>query len=555
MGATSLNGVSTLPYVITQSCCNDASCAAVCPADCIHPTVHDPDFQTSEALYIDPDACIECGACVEQCPVDAIVPHDRLRPDQRIFLELSTDYYKTRPAPADHPEPRYRTRSRVDCHGIRVAVVGTGPAGMYTVWALLEYPGIEIDLYDAALTPYGLIRNGVAPDHPATKAVTTMFDRAARRPNVHMHLGVRVGRDISNAELLAHHSAVVYATGAAGERRTGIPGSNLAGVHTATEFVGWYNGNPSHSTRPFDLSGRRAVVVGNGNVALDVARVLLGDPATLAATDIADHALDALSHSNIREVVLLGRRGPAQAAYTRAEFAALGHIPGLQLSTVEADGPADTPAERSKAALAQRFAHGTATPGANRRIVSRYLVSPVRYAGNGRVQEVHIAHNTLYRTESGDLRPRTGGTTEVIDADLVLESVGYRADSIDDVPFDPVHSVIPNRRGRVVDADGNPVEGMYVTGWAKRGPSGVIGTNRACAAETVDRLIEDVIDGTVRPAVDRTSLVDMLTERRPDALTHAAWARIDAAERLAGQVHGRPRRKFTDIDELRRAAD
>lgn len=554
-----------MPYVITQSCCNDASCTAVCPVDCIHPRLDDAAFSTTESLYIDPDACIDCGACVEQCPVDAIVADDRLTAPQQRYLEISAAYFTARPTPSAPPRGVPATPS-ADLTGLRVAVVGTGPAAMYAVWDLLEHRGVEIELYDRALTPYGLIRSGVAPDHPSTKAVLTTFERAARRPNVRMHLGIEIGTHLTNADLLAHHSAVIYATGAAGDRPSDVPGADLPGVHSATEFVAWYNGRPESADRAFDLSCERAVVVGNGNVAVDVARILLTDPEVLARTDIADHALEALRTSRIREVVILGRRGPAQAAYTNPELLALRELDGVDIVVDAAEAEPDPlsaeylaapdaePAARLKARLARELSNRAPT-GAAKRLVLRFLTSPVRFDGAGAVSAVHVARNTLVRAEDGALRAMAGGELDPIDAGLVLQSIGYRGHPVPGVPFDVARGVIPNAAGRVLsEPDGTPVPRMYATGWIKRGPTGVIGTNKRCSRETVACLLEDAAAGLLPTAPDRAALDDLLRERQPAALGYPGWSRIDVAERLAGRRADRPRVKFTTVDALLGAA-
>jgi ferredoxin--NADP+ reductase len=555
-----------VPYVITQSCCNDASCTAVCPVDCIHPRIDDAAFTTAESLYIDPEACIDCGACVEQCPVDAIVADDVLSAAQQRYLDISTAYFAARPAPVTAHRPPIARPAR-DLTGIRVAVVGTGPAAMYAVWELLEHRGVEVDLYDRALTPYGLIRAGVAPDHAATKAVTTIFERAARKRNVNMHLGVEVGTHVTNDDLLAHHSAVIYATGAARDRGSRVSGEHLAGVHSAIEFVGWYNGHPEYTDRTFDLSSERAVIIGNGNVAIDVARILLTDPARLATTDIADHALAALGRSKVREVVVLGRRGPAQAAYTNPELMALLDLPDVdvvvdpleavldELTREELDRPWAEPAMRTKVLLAQELSARVAT-GAAKRIVFRYLTSPVRFDGDDAVSSVRVARNALVRSEDGSVRAELGPESDTVAAGLVFQSVGYRGREVAGVPFDETRSTIPNDAGRVLTRpDGPVVPRLYVTGWIKRGPSGVIGTNKRCARETVTNLLEDAANGQLPAAGDRADLVDLLSRCAPGALGYDDWLRIDVAERLAGRASSRPRVKFTDVDALRLAAE
>jgi ferredoxin--NADP+ reductase len=550
-----------MTFVITQSCCNDASCTAVCPVNCIHPTIDEPAFTTAESLYIDPETCIDCGRCVEECPVDAIVADDELADTQRRYLDIGAAYFQFRPhAGGDHRSAVMRTGA--DLTGIRVAVVGTGPAAMYAVWELLEHRGVQIEMYDRSVAPFGLIRTGVAPDHQSTKSVLGLFERAAHKPNVTMHLGVEVGRHITHDELCETHSAVIYATGAAADRVTAVPGEDLAGVHSATEFVGWYNGNPDHADAAFDLSGERAVIIGNGNVALDVARILLADPARLAQTDITDHALAALQRSNIHEVVILGRRGPAQAAYTNPELLALLDLPGVDvraeagetaidpLSRALLDAHDAEPAARLKAALATEIS-ARRSSGAPKRIVLRYLSSPTRIVGTDRVESVQLARNALVSHRDGGVRAETGPESETLRTGLVLKSVGYRGLAINGVPFDPVRDVIPNDAGRVLAGPGGGVmPRLYVVGWIKRGPSGVIGTNRRCARETVEHLVRDVASGVVSPAPDRRDLVELLRARQPSAIGFDEWTRVDSAERLAGRPAGRPRVKFVTRKEM-----
>jgi ferredoxin/flavodoxin---NADP+ reductase len=553
-----------MPYVITQSCCKDASCTAVCPVDCIHPTLDETAYATAESLYIDSDTCIDCGACVEQCPVDAIVHEDLLPRTQVRYLDIGASYFRNRSAPTPGVH-RPAIRAGADLSGIRIAIVGTGPAAMYAVWELLEHRDVQIEMYDRSLAPFGLIRTGVAPDHPDTKAVLKLFERAVRRPNVRMHLGVEVGKHLTHAELAATHSAVIYATGASAERTTGLPGEELNGVHSATAFVGWYNGSPEHADASFDLSGERAVIIGNGNVALDVARILVADPVRLSRTDITDHALKALAENAIREVVILGRRGPAQAAYTSPELLALLDLPDVDVvidpreAAIDATGHqlADPHADPSSALKADLAAVISARPrtGAAKRIVLRYLSSPTRLCGTDAVESVEIARNSLVCNPDGTVRARSGTESELLTAELVLESVGYQGVEIAGVPFDHDHHLIPNDRGRVLTApEGTVVPGIYVTGWIKRGPSGVIGSNKQCARETVQRLVLDVGAGVVTPVSDDERLTELLRERCPNAIGFDGWLRVDTAERLAGLKSGKPRVKFVHVEDMRRVA-
>ena len=554
-----------MPYVITQSCCKDASCTAVCPVNCIHPRLDEATFTTAESLYIDPDACIECGACVEECPVDAIIADNELLDSQSRYLDISSAYFQGRAHSADDLRMTV-LHSGSDLSGIRVAVVGSGPAGMYAVWELLEHRGVAVDVYDRSWTPFGLIRTGVAPDHPETKAITDLFERAARKPNVTMHLGVEVGTHVSHEELAGAYSAVIYATGASANRTTGLPGAHLDGVHSATGFVGWYNGDPNHADLAFNLSRERAVIIGNGNVAIDIARVLLTDPAELIHTDIAEHALKALSKSNIREVVIVGRRGPAQAAYTNSELIALLDLPGVDVIIDPADAVIDPvtaeqlaradvePAARLKADLIGEISRRPAT-GATRRIVLKFRRSPTRFCGAEKLSSVRLARNTLVSNGDGQISVHTGPESDELSTGLVFEAVGHHGVPIKGVPFDVARAVVPNHQGRALASPGGEsLPGVYVTGWIKRGPSGVIGSNKRCARETVAHLVADVAAGVVVPAPHQSGFRELLRQRQPNAIGFDGWRRIDAAERRAGHRAGRPRIKFTGAAAMLRAA-
>ncbi|RVW10229.1 4Fe-4S dicluster domain-containing protein [Prescottella agglutinans] len=551
-----------MAYVITQACCNDASCVSACPVNCIHPTPEEAEFATTEMLYIEPQACIDCGACVDACPVGAIFPEDQLTASLERYREINADYYTRHPLqpgwiPLTPAAPPVR-----DLGTLRVAIVGAGPAACYAAEELLKRSDVEVEMFEKLPTPWGLVRAGVAPDHPGTKAVTEMFDWSLGRDAFQFHLNVEVGKHVSHADLLAHHHAVIYAVGASSDRALGIPGEDLPGSHAATEFVAWYNGHPDYADRTFDLSGERAVVVGNGNVALDVARILTADPDDLAKTDIADHALEALRRSNIREVVLLGRRGPAQAAYTNPEFLALGDLPGVDVvidpvevelepaSQALLDSSSVEPAVVTKVRLAQEFSQRTPTPG-NKRIVFRYLASPTEVLGAERVDGLTVAANELVEDASGALTARPTGRTERVDTALVLRAIGYRGRPLAGVPFDDRRGVIPNDRGRVVAGAGESLDGVYVTGWIKRGPNGVIGTNKTCAKETVARIVEDFEARRLpAPAGGRKELGKLLARRRPERISRRGWDAIDRTERARGQASGRPRVKMTDTAEM-----
>jgi ferredoxin--NADP+ reductase len=542
-----------MAHVITQPCCNDAGCVSVCPVDCIRPRPGEPGFGRAELLHIDPETCIDCGACIDECPVDAIVPEGDLTPETEPYREVNAVYFSTGLEPvlptADAPRLELTDRGP-----LRVAIVGSGPSACYAAEELVTRRDIEVEvtMFERLPTPLGLVRYGVAPDHQHTKQVASTFLRTLSRKQVSLQLNVEVGTHISAGELLDHHHAVIYATGASQGRSLALPGEDLTGVHTATDFVGWYNGHPDHAQRVFDLSGERAVVIGNGNVALDVARILVTDVSALARTDIADHALEALATSRIREVMVVGRRGPEHAAFTTPELLGLGQVDGLDIQSDEFGSPAGLdPVIRLKNQVARQLAERAAETS-NRRIVFRYFLSPTSFHGATAVRAVEFA-----RTEPGavDAAGETAARVSV-DCGVVFGSVGYRGIAVPGLPFRDSDGTIPHQGGRVIEPEaGNPVPGTYVAGWIKRGPSGVIGTNRYCSRETVWALVEDFAAGRLRtPTRSREDLEDLLDNRRPERLGSSGWKSIDAAERRAGRVDGRPRIKFVEIAEMLSAA-
>ncbi|MDN2499700.1 ferredoxin [Nocardia nova] len=550
-----------MAFVVTQRCCNDASCLSECPVDCIRPRPEDPDFATAEMLYIDPQTCIDCGACADACPVDAIYSEDELPEGLQRYTDINAGYFERHPLDAKMIQPAPPGRVAKELGTLRVAIVGAGPAAAYAAEELMRRADAEVEVIDRLPSPHGLVRAGVAPDHAGTKAITMTFEAAARHAGFRYLLNVEVGEHISHAELMDHHHAVIYAVGASADRSLGIPGESLPGSHSAGEFVAWYNGHPDYADRVFDLTGERAVIVGNGNVALDIARVLTLDSEELARTDIADHALAALRDSTIREVVLLGRRGPVQAAYTSPEFLALQRLPGVDVIIDESelkldsasqavlDDPGTEPSTLLKVELAREYSQQPQHPG-HKRIVFRYLTSPVEILGTDRVDGLTIVRNELVES-GGELTSRPTDCTETIATSLVLRSVGYRGQPVPDLPFDESRHIVPNEQGRVVTAEGDPVTGVYVTGWIKRGPRGVIGTNKACAQETVAGLLDDFTAGRLpAPRHDRRTLHALLAERRPELVDGTGWRAIDAAERERGKRQGRPRVKFVSVTEM-----
>jgi ferredoxin/flavodoxin---NADP+ reductase len=452
-------------------------------------------------------------------------------------------------------------------HPLRVAIVGSGPAGFYAAGHLLKcksHPdlNVQVDMFDRLPTPWGLVRAGVAPDHPNIKAVSRVYEKTADHPEFRFYGNVELGRDLFHEDLTSRCHAVIYAVGAQTDRRMGIPGEDLPGSWAATEFVAWYNGHPDYRDLEFDLSAERAIVVGNGNVATDVARMLALTRDELATTDVADHALEVLADSNVREIVVLGRRGPAQAAFTNPELLELGEMTDADVFVDPGDVELDP---LSKAFIDSDAAHATKRKnvdiltgystrepaGKRRRIVLRFLVSPVEILGTDRVEGIRIVHNELVEGDDGALRPRATDVTEELDCGLVFRSIGYLGTRIEGVPFDERSCTIPNEGGRIEGRTGE-----YAVGWIKRGPTGIIGTNKRDAQETVDTLLED-LDGGRLPAPadpDRDSLDALIAERQPDAVSYAGWQAVDRAEREAGEPHGRPRVKLCSFEELLEAA-
>lgn len=527
-----------MTFVITQNCCKDASCVPVCPVDCIRPVGGAGESTGTEMLYIDPATCIDCGACAEVCPVDAIYYEEELPANLERFLDINARYFEHAPLTMDVPA-RGGTHPAVGPGSLRVAIVGAGPSGCYAANALARVGGVEIALFERLPTPFGLVRAGVAPDHQRTKAVVEVFDPALTSRTLRCHLNVAIGRDITHEELLAHHHAVIYAVGASQSRELGIPGEHLAGSHAAADFVGWYNGHPDHAHHGFDLSAERAVLIGNGNVALDVARVLLTAPEDLRQTDIAEHALESLSGSMIREVQIIARRGPREAAFSVGEFLALGHLPGVDI-VIDSDDlepqPGDDAETVMKLEIAREFAQRPQLPD-NKRIVFRFLTSPLEVVGDDGAEGLRVTH--------------PGGETEVIAARLILRSVGYQGTPVDGVAFDSISGVVPNDDGRVLGDDGLPVPGVYVTGWIKRGSRGVIGTNRSCAEQSVNKLWEDFDAGVLsRDVGDQAALTSLLAERVRQPVDWQGWRAIDAAERQRGEQADRPRVKLVDLADM-----
>jgi ferredoxin/flavodoxin---NADP+ reductase len=453
---------------------------------------------------------------------------------------------------------------------LRVAIVGSGPAGFYAAESLFakDDVSVDVDMFDRLPTPFGLVRAGVAPDHPKIKNVIRRYVKTASNEGFRFFGNVEVGREVGAGELAERYHAVVYAYGSSTDRKLGIPGEDLPGSHAATEFVAWYNAHPDFADRQFDLSCERAVVIGNGNVAADVARMLALTREELETTDTADYAIEPMAESGIREIVVLGRRGPAQAAFTNPEVRELGEMADADIvidpADVELDPVSREYLESDEADMTSRKNVDIFTEfsqrepeGKRRRIVLRFLCSPVEIRGNGKVEALVIGRNELVK-EGGRIRAKDTGEREELGCGLVFRSIGYKGIGLEGVPFDEDRGVIRNEGGRVIDDEGAQLEGHYVVGWIKRGPSGVIGTNKKDAQETIDSLFADLDAGNVpEPALaaESSSIEDLLAERSPDTVvSFAGWEAIDAAEQAKGEPLGRPRVKFCTIDEMLEAA-
>jgi ferredoxin/flavodoxin---NADP+ reductase len=447
---------------------------------------------------------------------------------------------------------------------LQVAIVGSGPSGFYAAEALLRRrTDVQVDMFDRLPTPFGLVRGGVAPDHPKIKQVTLVYDKIARSPGFTFLGNVEIGRTVTIEQLRGAYHVVILASGASADRRLGIAGEDLAGSHTATEFVGWYNAHPDYRDRRFDFSGDCAVVIGQGNVAGDVARILATPVDDLRRTDIAEHALDALACSRIRDIYVIGRRGPAQIKFSPAELRELGQIRdcvalvagddlalGTACTAEISDGRGDD--ARKNVSLLRTFAAATATDS-NRRIRFRFLETPVRINGSGRVESVTLARNRMEGPPFAQVAVATAQTFE-LPCSLVLRSVGYRGVAVPGLSFDERAGIIPNHKGRCLIGD-DPIPGMYVTGWIKRGPVGIIGTNRADSVETVESIFEDLAKVRMAPKLGAAALRDALCAGGERIVSYGEWQRIDVAERGRGQARDKPREKYTLVSEMIAAID
>ena len=442
---------------------------------------------------------------------------------------------------------------------LRVAIVGSGPSGFYGAEALFKAEAkVRVDMFDRLPTPYGLVRGGVAPDHQKIKNVIKVYGRIAANPDFRFLGNVEVGKDVEVSELRRYYDAVLFTCGAETDRRLGIPGEDLPGSYTATEFVGWYNAHPDYRDREFDLSGKTAVIIGQGNVAMDVCRILAKSVDELKNTDIAQHALDALARSNVENIVMVGRRGPAQAKFTPPEIKEFGDLElcdpvvnpeDMQLnpaSQEELESP-DNKHNRQNFEVLQEYA-GRGESGKSRRFVSKFLLSPKSLEGEGKVQRLVLEKNVLMG-EAGNQWAEGTGETITMDCDLVFRSIGYRGVAVPGVPFDEKRGVFPNQEGRIT-SEGSLVPGLYAAGWIKRGPSGVIGTNKPDAVESAACILEDMPSLVPCPVPDTDVLEASLRERGCRVVSFSDWEKLDAAEIAAGEAVGKPREKFPTIRSM-----
>lgn len=447
---------------------------------------------------------------------------------------------------------------------LRVAIIGAGPAGIYAAVELLTRDKTaRVDVYDRLPTPGGLARSGVSPDHGQRRKVMDVYEGIAiGTGRYHFHGNVDIGKNLSHEQLLDMHHAVIYACGSASDRALGIEGGNLKGSHAATEFVAWYNGHPDFASHEFDLSGERAVVIGNGNVALDVARMLLLGEARLSKTDVADHALKALSESTIKEVVIVGRRGIAQAAFTLPELLELADLDDIDIEFENADfSVLDSDITDTNQLLRLRTLksyYDRPSRQCSKKLIFKCLASPLSVAGSESVESVSFSKNTLEADNNGRLNAVATEATELVKAQLLVRAVGYKGQAVAGLPFDEARGVMPNSGGRVAAEDSSAsstLNACYVVGWLKRGPQGVLGTNKGCSKETVNNLLEDWQAGRLTRPINVIDEIDsMLVQQNLQPVNTLGWKRIDQHEKSEGKRQDRPRVKLVEHAALLAAA-
>ncbi|HSG31469.1 MAG TPA: FAD-dependent oxidoreductase [Thermodesulfobacteriota bacterium] len=446
------------------------------------------------------------------------------------------------------------------------AIIGSGPAGFYAAEHLFKNKdySFNVDIYDRLPTPFGLVRSGVAPDHQKIKTVTRVFDKIAQNPGFRFFGNVEYGKDINLDDLKKHYHIIIFATGAQTDRKMNIPGEDLKGSYTATEFVAWYNGHPDYKEREFDLSQEKVAIIGVGNVAVDVARILCRTTEELEKTDIADYALEKLANSNVKEVYMIGRRGPAQAAFTNPELKELGNLEGADLIldkdeiepdkiTIKQMQEHEDKSVTRKLELLKEYSQA-ATGDKDKKLYIKFLLSPVEITGNddSTIKSLVLTENELYESEDGSVRCKSIDKNIELDVGLVFRSIGYHGVPLAGVPFNESWGVISNEKGRIVDNGNKHINGLYATGWIKRGPTGIIGTNKTDSAETVNFILEDINENKLNTPelTDTESIENLIMSRNDKIITYEKWLKVDDSEKLRGEKLGRPRLKYTDIDEI-----
>jgi len=449
----------------------------------------------------------------------------------------------------------------------RIAIIGSGPAGFFAADHLFKNADldIEIDMYDRLPTPFGLVRSGVAPDHQNIKTVTRVYDKIAANPKFRFYGLVEFGKHVTLDDLKDHYHQILFATGAQTDRRMNIPGEDLNRSHTATEFVGWYNGHPDFTDLDFDLNVKKVAIIGIGNVAVDVARILCRSENELSNTDITDYALKKLKRSSVNEIYMIGRRGPAQAAFTNPEIKELGNLEiadtltlkeEVELDELTTQYLSDNPdrATEKKVEMLQQFS--SISRSKDKCLTIRFLLSPVELLSdeNGNVNGLKLIKNRLFKSDDGSLRARATEEVEILDVDMVFRSIGYYGIPLHGIPFNESWGVIPNKEGRITDLEGkNILTGLYATGWIKRGPTGVIGTNKKDSSETVSHMVEDIkCDKTLHPQYPNSKKIEsFIKKRNPEYIDYEDWLKIDQEEVKRGEKEGKPRVKFTNVDEIK----
>ncbi len=451
----------------------------------------------------------------------------------------------------------------------RIAIIGSGPAGFFSAGHLFNNKNlnIEIDMYDKLPTPFGLVRSGVAPDHQKIKTVTKVYSKIAENPRFRFYGLVEFGIDITLEDMKKHYHQIIFATGTQADRRMNIEGENLKRSYTATEFIAWYNGHPGYAKLDFDLNVEKVVIIGMGNVAVDVARILCRSKDELSVTDITDYAFEKLIKSKVKEIYMIGRRGPAQAAFTNLEIKELQNLEKADIITLKEEVELDEITSRylsenpdktteRKVEILKDISNNNWTK--NKCLTLRFFLSPLQLLPDdkGGVKAIKLAKNKLFMSDNGSLRPKPTGEYEILEAGTVFRSIGYYGTPLAGIPFDEVHGVIPNQKGRITELKGNNIKGLYTAGWIKRGPTGVIGTNKTDSAETVSAMIEDIENNkTLSPEFPNSDKVEALIRKNKvedsDTINYEDWLKIDKEEVAKGEKKGKPRVKFTTVEHIR----